>query len=66
MNTPKTFRSNEFDFCWCGRPHPDSEVSPCQHHKEKGEPPKRIAGKRYSGDSSYRQNMGQFQAKEGR
>ena len=38
----------------------------CGRHKGKEEPKRVYKGKKFSGDSSYRVKMGQFQAKPGR
>lgn len=48
-------------FCLvCGR------INPCKHHSGKPEKIKRIRQMRFSGDSKFRQQEGQFQGKVGR
>jgi len=48
------------NFCRCGRP------LPCKWHNGKEEAPKKIRQVRFSGQSKYREEMGQFQAIRGR
>lgn len=46
-----------YAFCACGR------LKPCKWHDGKEEKPKLKKQPRYSGDSKFRQEEGQFQAK---
>jgi len=51
-------------FCECGRIAEYGEY--CDKHSKKPPKPKRKKGVQFSGDSQWRQEMGMFQAKEGR
>lgn len=54
----------EFRFCWCGLPHPEGgHKFACKRHKDSEPPKKREPQRKMSGDSTYRQENGQFQAK---
>lgn len=52
-------------YCYCGLEakylHPR-----CEKHKDKPDPKRKTKGKKFSGFSQYREDLGQFQAIEGR
>ena len=52
-------------YCWCGLEA--RYLNPrCEKHKHKDPPKKKVKGKKFSGFSQFREDLGQFQALEGR